>query len=125
MKFKSAVIYPALMLALASCHHPVFDYDGDCEVSYGLRFVYDMNLDWADAFPTLVNHVNLYAFDSRGIFVKEYEVTEEEAATPGYLLTLDLPAGDYTFVAWGALETGVSMNECFTIPQMTPGVSTL
>ena len=125
MKLKTTAILSALALSLASCHNPVYDYEGDCEVTYGLRFVYNMNLDWADAFTTLVNRVNLYAFDSNGVFVKEYLLTEAQTSIPGYTIQLDLPAGDYTLVAWGALETGVNLIDSFYIPVMTPGVSTL
>ena len=115
----------AIALALCGCHNPVFDDEGDCEVTYGLRFVYEKNLDWADAFPTLVNRVDLYAFDSNGVFVKEYQLTGAEVFQPGYTMTLDLQPGDYTLVAWAALETGVTLENGFNIPQMTKGVSTL
>ena len=114
-----------MALALTGCHNPVFDYEGDCEVTYKLQFVYDMNLDWADAFPTLVNRVNLYAFNSEDVFVKEYPLYEADGFGPGYSLTLDVPAGDYTLVAWAALETGTTMADCYTIPTLTPGTSTL
>lgn len=113
----------AMAFALCGCHNPVFDDEGDCEVTYGLRFVYDMNLDWADAFPTLVNGLELYAFDSYGVFVKEYSLTEAEISQPGYTMTLDLQPGDYTLVAWASLETGINLDEAFSIPAMEPGVS--
>lgn len=125
MKLKNTALLLSLSLGLASCHNLVFDDEGDCEVTYGLRFVYDMNLDWADAFSTLVNRVNLYAFDSNGNFVKEWDLTEAQTSVPGYTMTLDLPAGDYTLVAWGALETGNSLIDSFMIPGMVKGESNL
>lgn len=112
-----------MALALSGCHNPVFDNEGDCEVTYGLRFVYDMNLDWADAFPTLVNGLDLYAFNSNGVFVKEYTLTESEISQPGYTMTLDLQPGKYTLVAWGWLENGITPEEAYAIPSMQPGVS--
>lgn len=115
----------ALAITMASCDHPVFEYEEDCGVVYGLNFVYDMNLDWADAFPTLVNTLELYAFDSEGVFVKEYTLTQSEISIPGYTMILDLEPGAYTLVAWAGLETGIDMSKAYTIPAMTPGVSTL
>lgn len=114
-----------MSLALCGCHNPVLDYEGDCEVNYHLNFVYDMNLDWADAFPTLVNNVNLYAFDAEGKFIKEYTLTDETVFTPGYSMTLDYEPGNYTFVAWAALETGTDLSESFIFPDLIPEQSTI
>lgn len=125
MNYKSKLFAGVMALVLCGCHSPIFEYEGDCEVSYNLRFVYDMNLDWADAFPTLVNKVELYAFNQDGVFVKEYSLTSAEVFTPGYAMQLDLEPGDYTLVALGALETGLTLSEGFEIPSLTPGSSTL
>lgn len=125
MRFKSLYILPAAALMLASCNNPVFDNEGDCETHYYLRFVYDMNLKWADAFPSEVNSVNLYAFDSKGVFVKEYLCRGEALSQPGYTLELDLNPGQYQLVAWCGLENdGVEMGS-FTVPSPTPGFTTI
>lgn len=123
MNYKLKLFTGAMALALCGCHSPIFDYEGDCEVTYNLRFVYDKNLDWADAFPSLVNRVELYAFDERGIFVKEYSLTKPEVFTQGYTMQLDLKPGDYTLVALGALETKVTLDRGFAIPSLTVGES--
>ena len=112
-------------LALASCHNPVFDYEGDCEVNYYLRFVYDMNLKWADAFPSEVNSVNLYVFNSEGLFVKEFDVVGEPISQPGYLMKLELEPGDYRFVAWCGLVNGEEAEKQFTVPEPVAGVTTI
>ena len=61
-----------MALAAASCDRSMFDYEGDCEVHHIVRFRYDMNLKWADAFASEVKSVNLYVFDSDGLFLQEY-----------------------------------------------------
>lgn len=125
MNYKSKLLTGVMALALCGCHNPIFEYEGDCEVTYNLRFVYDKNLDWADAFPTLLNKVELFAFDDQGLFVKEYSLTSPEVFTQGYTMQLDLQPGDYTLVALGALETGLTLDQGFEIPELKPGESTL
>lgn len=117
----------AWLLALTgmSCSNPVFDYEGDCGVHHYLRFVYNMNLKWADAFPSEVHSVNLYAFNERGLFVKEYLGRGEDLSKPDYTIELDLSPGKYTLVAWcGLYNDGIDMGS-FTVPTPEPGVTTL
>lgn len=112
-----------MAFTLTSCDKHFFDDEGDCEVVHKIRFVYNLNLKWADAFPSEVNSVNLYVFDADGVFVKEYLGRGEALSSPDYTITLDLPVGDYKFVAWCGLENdGVEM-ESFTVPQPVAGVS--
>lgn len=115
----------ALTLPMASCHNPVFEDEGDCEVTYRIQFVYDLNLKWADAFPSEVNSVNLYVFDQEGLFVKEYDAAGEELSVPGYSMLLDLEPGDYSFIAWCGLDNGLNTPESFTVPSPVPGQTTM
>lgn len=123
MNFKSLLLLPASLLLLASCNNPVFDDEGDCEVHYYMGFVYDMNLKWADAFPSEVTSVNLYAFDKDGKFVKEFIGRGEELSVPGYEIELDINPGQYQFVAWCGLYNDGKEMESFTVPQPVKGVT--
>lgn len=125
MNIKQLLLIPATALLLTSCHNPVFEYEGDCEVHYYLHFVYDLNLKWADAFPSEVNSVNLYAFDEKGLFVKEFLGRGDALSQPGYTMELDLEPGNYQLVAWcGLYNDGVDM-ESFTVPSPSKGVTTI
>lgn len=95
-------------------------------MKYRVSFVYDMNLKWADAFPSEVKSVNLYVFDSEGLFYKEFTAAGEALSTPGFYIELDgVPAGDYQLVAWcGLVNEGVSQ-ESFTVTTPEKGVTTL
>ena len=118
-------ILTSLFLSLTSCDSFIYEGEGDCTVKYKIRFVYDMNLKWADAFPSEVKSVNLYVFDSNDLFVKEYRAAGEPLSVPGYEMTLDLPAGDYHFVAWCGLENEGAAQESFNVVQPQPGVTTI
>lgn len=107
-----------------SCDEHFFEQEGDCEVTFAIRFVYDMNLKWADAFPSEVNSVNLYVFDSKGIFVKEYLGRGEALSRPDYQIMLDLKPDTYQFLAWCGLDNGMA-EESFTVPTPVAGVTTI
>lgn len=123
-RYMLAAFVATLAAGLASCER-MFDDEGDCDVTHELRFRYDKNLKWADAFPSEVKSVNLYAFDSNGIFVREYRGRGEALSQPDYSIVLDLPAGDYTLLAWCGLENEGADAESFTVPQPVAGVTTL
>lgn len=129
LKFARISILTALTAIMAftltSCDKHFFDDEGDCEVVHKIRFVYNLNLKWADAFPSEVNSVNLYVFDADGVFVKEYLGRGEALSSPDYTITLDLPVGNYKFVAWCGLDNEGAEEESFTVSQPVPGVTTI
>lgn len=123
-RFLTALAVAAVFVA-TSCAESLFDYETDCDVSHRIKFVYDMNLKWADAFPSEVKSVDLFVFDKNGLFVKQYDAAGEEIAQPGYSMLLDLPADSYKFVAWCGLRNEGADEESFTVPQPVPGVTTI
>lgn len=123
--FLNCIAVASIGFAASSCHNPVFDYEGDCEVDYYIRFVYDMNLKWANAFPSEVTSVNLYAFNDEGVFVKEFYAAGEALADPTYAMQLELDPGDYTLVAWCGIGNEEGKGESFTVTDPQPGVTTL
>lgn len=129
MKFISRYILQSLllgvlMLGTASCDNQFFEDEGDCEVTHAIRFVYDMNLKWADAFPSEVKSVNLYVFDNNGVFVKEYIGRGTPLESLDYRIILDLPANKtYQFLAWCGLDNEGVVNESFVVPTPVVGVT--
>lgn len=122
--FKTLVITAALgtvmTLTFSSCN--VLDEElNACEVTYHLKFRYDMNLKWADAFANEVKSVHLYAFDPAGTLVWTGTESGEALAADGYSMTLPLPAGSYRLVAWCGLENEGSADRSFTVPEVTVG----
>lgn len=58
--------------SLGSCN-VLTEEEQDCAVY--VRFKYDMNMKFADAFQNAVNSVTLYAFDKNGVLA--FQKTEE------------------------------------------------
>lgn len=115
-----------IALGTTSCDNQIYEYPEDCTVTHSIRFVYDMNLKWANAFPSEVKSVNLYVFDSNGLFVKEYQDSGDALSDPSYTIKLDLPSGvTYQFLAWCGLYNPNAESESFSVIQPVAGVTTI
>lgn len=104
------------LAALVSCNSIVYDYEGDCSVTYRLKFRYDRNLKWADAFANEVTSVHVYAFDKDGVLVWQKAERMDPATAGTYSMLLDMPAGDYRLLAWCGLENDGTHAESFSVP---------
>jgi len=113
------------MASLTSCDSVIFDDEGDCSVTYRLKFRYDRNMKWADAFANEVKTVRLYAF-SRTTGTLAWQQTAAAADIAAGGMTLDLPAGDYTLLAWctgDERDDATATTPAFTIPDATVGTT--
>lgn len=112
----------ACLLAFSSCSNSwLYEEEGDCSVYYRLKFRYDMNLKWADAFANEVTSIHLYAFDKSGVLAwqKAEQIVPETAEN--YSMLLDLPAGDYRLLAWCGLRNDGEHEESFSVPEARVG----
>lgn len=109
----------------ASCDSVIYDYEGDCDVKVLVKFRYDLNMKWADAFPSEVTSVHLYAFDKDGRLAWFNSESGKVLQTDGYAMELDLPAGDYHLLAWCGLDNPESAARHFIVPEVTVGITTL
>lgn len=113
----SVVTLMAAMLGLSSCDSAIYDYEGDCEVTYHLRFRYDMNMKFADAFAHEVKSIKLYAFSPEGKLVWQTAESGARLAEEGFDIELPLDPGKYRLMAWCGLDNG----ESFTVPEIGEG----
>jgi len=102
-------------LMFASCENVIFDDEGDCSVNYRIRFKYDMNMKFADAFSNCVCSVHLYAFDKNGVLVYHKKEAGEALKNEDYAMDVELIPGKYTLVAWCGLTGGDSFSLSNTI----------
>lgn len=96
-----------------SCEDSIFTDQSDCLRGLSLRFVYDYNMEYANAFPKKVDCLSLYVFDEAGNYVTTLTETSDVLANEAYRMNVELDAGDYTLVAYGGLACAESS---FTIP---------
>ena len=113
----AAALLTVSMLTLSSCDGIIYDDEGDCDVIYRLRFRYDMNMKFADAFSNEVKSICLYAFDTNGTLVWQTIDAGEHLAAEDYCIELPLSPGKYSLMAWCGLDNGDS----FTVPSISEG----
>jgi len=89
-------------VALSSCERIFEDLD-PCLHGVSLRFVYDYNMEYANAFPNQVDCLTLYIYDENDDYVDTRIVTGTELQDENYRMKLDLPDGKYHFVAYGGI----------------------
>ena len=101
---------------VASCDR--FNEDlPECRLS--VKFKYDYNMEFADAFHAQVDKVELYVFDKNGKYLFKQAEEGSALSTGNYLMEVELPVGQYQFMAWAGAR------DSYDITSLTPGVSTL
>ena len=120
-QFSSLIMAIALGSAVVSCDNILAEEEEDCSVHYRVKFKYDYNMKYADAFANEVSSVTLYAFDDNGKLAFQKTEEGEILKSPDYYMDLDVPSGDYRIITWaGRLDEEAS----FSVPLLTEGVST-
>lgn len=122
MKIKSVIFDPIFRLGLAclslvmgfnSCSLVWMDQE-DCPQGLSLQFVYDLNMEFTDAFNKKVHCVSVLVFDEDGNHLTTLEETTDALRDENYRMELDLEPGNYTLVAYGGHPCE---NSSFSIPQ--------
>ncbi|MBE6235070.1 MAG: hypothetical protein E7112_02405 [Bacteroidales bacterium] len=120
-KILIALMLLGLGTFFSSCEK-IFEYEGDCSIHCQIRFRYDMNMKFADAFANSVSHVTVYVYDAgTGKLVLKQTESGPALSDRNYVMELEgLQPGTYDIVVWGGdgLEEGT-----FTASEVTAGVS--
>lgn len=90
----------AVLTGLVSCDNAIYDFEGDCERHYLVRFKFDYNMNSADAFASEVNAVTLHLIDGDGKVVWQKSESGTELAREGYMMEVDINPGTYSLLAW-------------------------
>jgi hypothetical protein len=121
-------ISSALIVALiagftfTSCS-TIFDYEGDCSFTYHVKFKYDKNMLYADAFSGNVSYVSLYAFDAEtGLLVYTATQSGDALKAEDYTMPLEVTPGTYDLLAW--CGSAVANNKVI-VPEVEIGKTTI
>lgn len=100
MKFLSCLFAGMSAMVLSSCDNPIYDDEGYCETHYLVRFKYDYNMKFADAFSREVDAVTLYLVDEKDHIVWRKTESGEQLKASDYAMEVDVAPGTYDLVAW-------------------------
>lgn len=87
-----------------------------CPSYLKVRFKYDWNIKFGDAFAHEVKSVNVWAFDQQGNLVWSDAASGDQLKEEGFALETGLLEGTYDFISWCGLEG----NDCFDLATYTP-----
>lgn len=111
MKFRSVILKSFLRLGLSclslgmifnSCSS-IWDGEEECPEGLLLRFIYDYNMEYANAFHNKVDCITVFVYDEQGNHVSTHTETTSVLKDEGYRMSLDLDEGQYSLVAYGGL----------------------
>lgn len=105
-----------LLLALFSCTS-IDDTLSECQLY--VRFRYDYNMEFSDAFAAQVNRVDVFVFAKDGTFIRKISEQGESLGSDSYSMPLQLPVGEYRIATWAG------MSDDFEMPELVAGKSTL
>lgn len=94
------IIWAAVTLLLCASCSMMTEEEPDCNPYFKVKFIFDRNMLYADAFSSQVEEVDLYIFNSDGNLV--WKGHEEGAALKDEEYMMDLPVspGKYRMLAW-------------------------
>lgn len=87
-------------LAISACEGFIYEYEGDCSTHYRVKFCYDWNMKFADAFAHEVSSVTLYLIDGEDRIVWSRTEAPDESGKEDYYMEVDVAPGVYDLVAW-------------------------
>lgn len=118
-KIASVLLLVVLISTFSACS-TMQDDRTDCPEECHIRFKYDYNMKFANAFTNEVKQVAVYIFDDKGYFVKTQTEEGEVLKANDYYMKLNVAPGKYHLVTWAGLD-----ETSFSTEKLTVGVSTL
>ena len=101
--FHTTLPLTVFLVSLSSCH-AVYEDARECPQGVALRFVYDYNMEFANAFPSKVHCLTLHVYDGEGNWIAKKTETTDLLADENYRMEFDLGPGSYHCIAYGGIE---------------------
>ena len=97
-----------LLLVLFSCTS-IDETLPECQLY--VRFRYDYNMEFSDAFASQVNRVDVFVFDKDGTFIMKKSEQGKTLGSGSYRMQLQLPIGEYRIATWAGMSDAFEMPE--------------
>lgn len=113
-----------VVLSTSSCKEGfIYEGEGDCGVYYNIKFKYDYNMKFADAFANEVNSVALFVFDQSGKLIDTIvESDKAKLSDEDFSIPLELESGKYELLTWAGLMNEESFD---LLADVKVGVTTI
>ena len=102
-----------------SCNRLHEDLD-PCPQGLRIRFIYDYNMEYANAFPSQVDCLTVLFYDAAGNHITTVTNTTSDLKDENWRMTLPLSPGQYTILAYGGLACQNTSFSFVTNPESTP-----
>lgn len=99
----AGIVALGAICSLQSCGM-VYDDLEECNQGVKLRFIYDYNMEFANAFPSQVDCLTLLIYDGEGAFIGSRTASAPVISDEDYRMNIDLEPGEYQFVAYGGMD---------------------
>ncbi|MDE6291630.1 MAG: FimB/Mfa2 family fimbrial subunit, partial [Muribaculaceae bacterium] len=90
-----------------------------CDQGLRIRFIYDYNMEFANAFPSQVDCLTVLFYDEQGNYVTTQTNTTSDLADENWRMTVNLDPGKYTVLAYGGMECPETSFSFVTPPSTT------
>lgn len=115
----SALMAMLCIIGVCSCDRLHEDLQ-PCASGARLRFVYDYNMEFANAFPSQVDCLTLLIYDEQGQYLQTRTAGRPETADEDWRMVLDLPTGKYRMIAFGGMDCADASFHFTSSPASTP-----
>lgn len=111
------------LAGLSSCSGVIYDDLDPCPEGLRLRFIYDYNMEFANAFHSQVHCLTLLVYDEQGRYVETRTVTDPQLLSDeNWRMDVDLPEGKYRLLAYGGMACDEKSLHFTTTPSKENGV---
>lgn len=119
LRLASGALLVAAAVGFTACDNVIYDDLEECRRGVELRFVYDYNMEFANAFPSQVDCLTLLVYNEDGTYKTTVTESGEALTDENYRMVLDLEPGKYSFIAYGGMYCDSSSFEWVTAPENT------
>lgn len=118
--FTASAVSIAAITGFTSCDSVIYDDLEECRQGVELRFVYDYNMEFANAFPSQVDCLTVFFYDEEGNYITTRTENSEVLHDENYRMVMDLEPGKYHVIAYGGMYCDSSSFEWTSDPESTP-----